>query len=156
MNSKKKILSQFGLYEKQKNQAWEEARLLALSVLGKVDRKHQALKGSKDFLEGVYHYLGAVMKYVLYLEKRKEGNYIGNVAAWKRNLLNNLSPRVLDHPRTLGKYLISYPYSLELNDLEKIVNICKAWKLDLKISGDSEYFPGHTFKIIINKKKEKH
>jgi len=49
--------------------------------------------------------------------------------------------------------LISYPYSLELNDLEKIVNMCKARKLDLKIIGDSEYFPCHTFKIIIKKRK---
>jgi hypothetical protein len=155
VKSKAEIFSGFGLYKKQKDEAREEARLLALNVLKEVEEKYKTLKGSEEYLHGVYYYLGAVMKYVLYLAGQEEGNYLSRgTALWKRNLVEELS-YILDHPRTQGEYLISHPYSLRLSDLEKIVNVCKTRNLDLVVSGESEYFPGYTFKITISKKKQK-
>ena len=72
-----------------------------------------------------------------------------------------LSPAAdfIDHPRKLrdsGKtFLLSSNYHLDLHHLKQIVELCEKNNANVRIDGDSAYYPGRTMRVVFYKFKDK-
>ena len=62
----------------------------------------------------------------------------------------------LDHPRMWRTsdgelFATADPYNLRLEDLEPLLTISRELGLDVRLDGQSIYYPGHTFNITITR-----
>jgi hypothetical protein len=60
----------------------------------------------------------------------------------------------VDHPfYAPGDKYVSEPYSMSMRDFEGLIAFCKSNGLTFTVFGHSRWFPGHTFRVIIEPEK---
>lgn len=162
----RKWLGAFGLDKKYRfplsiPDSKHKASEIANEVIDKVNDLLLEFKDEEriDFLEELYYNLGAIMHGLIQEKMSLEGiKEEEGEPTFYRELLKELpkgSLRIFDHQRYYGgDELIYHPYDGTMEEFEKLINICKKLGLTFTVSGISEYFPGHAFKIVIKKMSE--
>ncbi len=152
--NRKKIVNQFGLFQHGRDEVTELARVTSIKILDDLDQLLSKMQQDqrKVFLNFMYYNFGALMKYLLYRAGESEGRRPSNhEAKWVQDSLGILG-RTLDHPRLQNKSLVAHPYNWNKEDIEKLLATINRYGLNCYIHGESEYFPGHTFKVTLNKR----
>ena len=107
--------------------------------------------------EMFYDTLSIVQKKIFERVGRKEGTTPPKLKyKWQENFLEKMQLKygsLLDHIRSQGGILVSHPYSLELDRLKHLIELCNSLELKFTITGQSEYRPGYSFKIILSKNR---
>jgi len=159
----RKWLEAFGLNKKYRlPQSVPEPERKALEIANEViDKVNDLLLEFKDeermiFFQNLYYNLGAIMHGLMQERmsikgiKEKEG-----APTFYEKLEKELkgSLRIFDHKRYYGgDELVYHPYDGIMEEFDKLITACKKLGLTFTVHGMSEYFPGHTFKIVIKKK----
>jgi hypothetical protein len=106
-----------------------------------------------EFLNDLYYNFGAIMCGVALEKMSLEGK---TEIDQKPGFLKKLSlPFNLgEHMRCYDKDEVTFhPYKAEMDDFQELIDNCKKVGLTFTVTGESEYFPGHSFKLIIKRKK---
>ncbi len=90
-------------------------------------------------------------------QKKYYGSFDAKTPAWFDKLLRTELEQLpcADHIRYLKNSVISEPYSVCQEEIEKLIKYCKKHNLEFIIDGDAAWFPGRTFRIQIFKKHTK-
>jgi len=115
--------------------------------------KRMSKKDKEAFSRELYYwvgYLGRVIRSVFEKINRKP--------KWYKKLMKKtrgLPKAFVDHLKFIDGKLISEPYILSEDEIKVLIGFCKENNLTFYITGESLHFPGHTFRITIEPKKER-
>ncbi|RLE90758.1 MAG: hypothetical protein DRN04_14335 [Thermoprotei archaeon] len=120
--------------------------------------KHQ------DLLNSLYYYItgyyGAFLKSKLEKYRKTPPGWIGNTSlaetfssGRKKEYLPHYPP-YFDHVKYTEDSIIVEPYSMTMEEFQKLIDLCKRNGLTFTVSGESCHLPGHTFRIKIEPLKE--
>ncbi len=160
-------LAKFSLSGRWLTERKEVRRITAKIALGLLEEIEKAMNGLKsiedidDFLFYLYYDLGAIMHVLartrLELQGRKgkrKGYYLLRKIksrAYYGEPYYTAVFHVLDHAEAVGDEVWAHPYDLSLKEIVALASLCRELDLDCVLRGESEYFPGHTFKIILRR-----
>ena|GEM_PF-3037749 len=127
-------------------------------IIDRIDDLLLEFAGSErmELIDELYYGLGAVMCGLAHERMLLEGvrEKRGAPAFYeemRRELGNGLG--ILDHGRYYGgEEVVYHPYDGTMEEFEKLISICRKLGLTFTVNGASEYFPGHSFRIVIRKR----
>jgi hypothetical protein len=154
-----KWLAPFGLDKKYKMPSTiAVSRFKAMEITQKTIKKIDKVSAELfdqsvkiEFLNELYYNLGAIMCGLAHEKMTLEGKAETDQ---KPTFLRKLSLplNLSDHMRCYDeKEATFHPYKGEMDDFEKLIDTCKRLGLTFTVTGESEYFPGHSFRLIIKK-----
>jgi len=104
--------------------------------------------------EFYYHIPLEILRSIRYLMEKNELRQ--NPPRWFKKISEKtIYPHIPcgDHLKWTKEEVWSEPYLVSQKDIESLINFCKAFNLEFYITGESQHFPGHTFRIVIGPKR---
>ena len=142
----------------ESDDARDKASLMVADFEVKITEKIKEFQSEKElqgFISRLYSDLGKTMKKAFEVVGKTEGKFPGNTKGWKRDFWDAAQKNCgVDHPRDRGEKIVFHPYKLHSYQLDNLVDVCNQMDLKMWISGESEYFPGHTIKVNIKQNEE--